>query len=249
MDSFEFKKHLFRIANGLSTSDVKGMKFLLQAGRGYIQRRQAERIKSGFELLCVLAEKNYVAPAETGLLAYLLEDVHKSHLLQPLLAELGAPSRPARTRAPHGVVAEPSYSEGLENHFQALLKNLGERLSEREFRNLALFYADKEFSLEDIEQLRQPSDLFLKLSASHMITITDLQKLLVVFDLIGRADLCKLVNDYIVTTKDYINTNRNPYPQLPPQQQQQQSSRGRGGRGSGVRGGCGTGVRVGVALV
>ena len=213
MDSFEFKQHLFRIANGLSTSDVKGMKFLLQAGRGYIQRRQAERIKSGFELLCVLAEKNYVAPAETGLLAYLLEDAHKSHLLQPLLAELGAPSRPARTRAPPGVVADPSLK--LDWRFKELLKNLGERLSEREFRSLVLFYADENFPLQEMEELKQPIDLFEKLNARQVITVTDLQKLLVVFRLIGREDLCKVVNDYIIATKDYVNT-RNPGPKIPP---------------------------------
>lgn len=207
MESFEFKQHLYRMGKGLSSPDVSSMKFLLP--EEYIPRRQAENIKSAFELFCALADRGLISPTETELLSTLLSDVHKTQLMDPLLSEGGGSPRPTGEHSPPPSTAEthsverdrstPAPCPGL--RFRRLLKNLGERLSEDEIRNLPLFFSGQNLSLQEIEEFNEPCELFQRLRDCGIISPNDLHRLRSVLGVIGRADLCKLIDDYSSVTE------------------------------------------------
>ena len=200
MESLKFKKGLYLIGERLTDDEVTRMKFVCQAEK--IQRRQAEMIKSAFELFCALAEKNHISPENTEFLASLLEGVHKEHLMKELPAE--EHHLPDEPRTP-----TVEYSGAVETRCRRFLDDLGEELPERDFRNLAIFFSGKDISLQEIEAWRQPSELFQRLRDCGIISPLDLQQVRFVLDTIGRADLCERIDGYTRDrTADPAETHR-----------------------------------------
>ena len=118
----------------------------------YIQRRQVEKIKLGFKLFCVLAEKNHISPKDTKLLVLLLKEVDKTHLLEE--ATLAARPQPTHKCTPPSASVE--YSVYLDKRFWSFLKDLAKRLPESDFHNLALHFQTTPFLIGHRE-VKQPT--------------------------------------------------------------------------------------------
>ena len=198
MDLFTFRKHLYWISNQLSSQEVENLKFMCN---DMVPRRQLERLRSGFDLFCVLEGKDLISTTKVDFLKEILEIVGKDHLVKKLenegggrgIAEIGASNMQLSAES------EAQYdAPDLKKAFKALLLKVGDELMERNVRDIAFFFQDPEsLSLQDIEQLRSASRLFQKLQDQGIIGPTKLEKLRATLDVIGRKDVCKIVDDYL----------------------------------------------------
>ena len=195
MDLFTFRKHLYWISNQLSSQEVENLKFMCN---DLVPRRQLERLRSGFDLFCVLEGKDLISTNNVALLEEILETVGKDHLVRKLLngqaiAEVGP------SNVEPSAESEAHYnSTNLKTAFKFMLVKVGDELMEQNVRDIALFFQDpKSLSLQDIEHLRSASRLFQKLEDQGIIGPTKLEKLRATLDVIGRKDVCKIVDDYL----------------------------------------------------
>lgn len=195
MDFFTFRKHLYWISNQLSSQEVENLKFMCN---DMVPRRQLEHLRSGFDLFCVLEGKDLISTNNLDFLKEILETVGKDHLVGKLLngraiAEVG----PSNTEP--SAESEAHYNTtDLKSKFKIMLVKVGDELMERNVRDIAFFFQDPEsLSLQDIEQLRSASRLFQKLQDQGIIGPTKLEKLRATLDVIGRKDVCKIIDDYL----------------------------------------------------
>ena len=201
MDLFTFRKHLYWISNQLSSQEVENLKFMCN---DMVPRRQLERLRSGFDLFCVLEGKDLISTTKVDFLEEILETVGKDHLVKKLenegdgrgIAEVG--HEIGASNMQHSAESEAQHDAPNLKAFKALLLKVGDELMEQNVRDIALFFQDpKSLSLQDIEHLRSASRLFQKLHDQGIIGPTKLEKLRATLDVIGRKDVCKIVDDYL----------------------------------------------------
>ena len=200
MDRFTFRQHLYWISNQLSSQEVENLKFMCN---DVVPRRQLERIRSGFDLFCVLEGKNLIFPTDVEFLKEILETVGKDHLVKKLLNEGGGwgiveVHESSASNMQLSAESEAQYDAlELKKAFKTLLIKVGDELMEQNIRDIAFFFQDpKSLSLQDIEHLRLASKLFQKLQDQGIIGPTKLEKLRATLDVIGRKDVCKIIDDY-----------------------------------------------------
>lgn len=199
MDRFTFRQHLYWISNQLSSQEVENLKFMCN---DVVPRRQLERIRSGFDLFCVLEGKNLIL-TYVEFLKEILETVGKDHLVKKLLNEGGGRGivevdESSASNMQPSAESEAQYdAPKLKKAFKTLLLKVGDELMEQNIRDIAFFFQDPEsLSLQDIEHLRSASKLFQKLQDQGIIGPTKLEKLRATLDVIGRKDVCKIIDDY-----------------------------------------------------
>ena len=199
MDRFTFRQHLYWISNQLSSQEVENLKFMCN---DVVPRRQLERIRSGFDLFCVLEGKNLIL-TYVEFLKEILETVGKDHLVKKLLNEGGGRGivevdESSASNMQPSAESEAQYdAPKLKKAFKTLLLKVGDELMEQNIRDIAFFFQDPEsLSLQDIEHLRSASKLFQKLQDQGIIGPTKLETLRATLDVIGRKDVCKIIDDY-----------------------------------------------------
>ena len=96
----------------------------------------------------------------------------------------------------------------LEERFHVMLIDVADELSDRNIRDIALFFfdPDRNLGLQEVERLRSARDLFEILKDNRVIGFTDLQKLRFVLEVLGRHDACSKIEAYMKQTKDFIKT-------------------------------------------
>lgn len=208
MDVFEFRKQLYLISNHLSSEEVKTLVFVCGS---IIPRRQQEKIRTGFELFCILSEKKKISPRDVQFLTQILDSVEKSYLTQPLLERGGGRGvqEVCEWRTPPVEAQRIEYDTvGLEASFNVMLVDVADELNDRNVRDIALFFfdPDRSFGLQEVERLRSARDLFTILKDSRVISFTDLQKLEFVLEVLGRHDACRKIEAYVKQTKAFIKT-------------------------------------------
>ncbi len=206
MERFQFRRHLYLISNHISSSEVENLKFLVT---DFLPRRKVEKVKTAFELFCLLEGIGNISATETAFLGELLQSLRKKHLIQQL--EQGRGSG-VGARAPH--VATPPEAalmgydvQGLVKKFKELLLEISDNLEEAHVRDVALFFFDPGvpgLTLMDIEEMRSGSTLFQVLRDNRTITPTNLERLQIVLETIGRRDLCSMINDYMTSNNDFV---------------------------------------------
>ena len=203
--AFAFRKHLYWISNQLSSQEVENLKFMCN---DVVPRRQLERLRSGFDLFCVLEGKDFISTTDVEFLKEILETVGKDHLVKKLVNEGGGwgIAEVHETGASNMQLSAESEAQydtpKLEKAFRKLLLKVGDELMEQNIRDIAFFFQDpKSLSLQDIEQLRSASKLFQKLQDQGIISPTKLEKLRATLDVIGRKDVCKIIDDYLKTIR------------------------------------------------
>ena len=208
MDLFTFRKHLYWISNQLSSQEVENLKFMCN---DVVPRRQLERLRSGFDLFCVLEGKNFFSPTNVEFLKEILETVGKDHLVKKLLSEGGGRGVAEMHEIGASTMQLPAEGEvqydtpKLEKAFKRLLLKVGDELMERNVRDIAFFFQDPEsLSLQEIEQLRSASKLFQTLQDQGIIGPTKLEKLRATLDVIGRKDVCKIIDDYQESIPQFV---------------------------------------------
>lgn len=207
MERFQFRRHLFLISNHISSSEVENLRFLCS---DLLPRRKLEKVKTAFELFCLLEDTKDISTTDTAFLEELLQSLRKKHLIQPLL-EQGGGRGLVEARTPH--VATPTEAtleydtRKLLKAFKDVLLAISDDLQESNVRDMALFFFNPNvagLSLDEIEKIRSGNQLFLVLRDNRTITPTDVQRLRTVLETIGRRDLCEKIDDYMTATKDFI---------------------------------------------
>ena len=207
MDLFTFRKHLYWISNQLSSQEVENLKFMCN---DVVPRRQLERLRSGFDLFCVLEGKNFFSPTNIEFLKEILETVGKDHLVKKLLSEGGGRAVAEMHEIGASTMELPGEGDQydpskLKQEFKRLLLKVGDELMERNVRDIAFFFQDPEsLSLQEIEQLRSASKLFQTLQDQGIIGPTKLRKLRATLDVIGRKDVCKIIDDYQESIPQFV---------------------------------------------
>ena len=133
----------------------------------------------------------------------------KSHLTQPLF-EQGGGRGVQEAREWYTPPAEAQHieydNERLESQFTVMLVEVADELSDRNVRDIALFFFNpaRNLGMQEVEHLRSARDLFKILKDNQVIGFTDLQKLRFVLEVIGRYDACRKIDTYMTQTKNFI---------------------------------------------
>lgn len=191
MENFAFKKGLYQISNHLSNSEVVTLKFFLAES---IPRSQLEKARTGFDIFCLMCDKDHLSPNNLSFLEEILECVHKKHFVQKYLGSLGVGS--AQNPPLNIGAGQPFVGEGngrLSGLKVFLSRDIGAELSQENVRDLALFFHGEHISMQVIERMRSAEELFDKLLTSHVLDGSNLQALQNVLDVIGRKDLSNRV--------------------------------------------------------
>lgn len=191
MDTFEFRKHLYRISNHLSTPEVKNLRFFCS---DLIPRRRLERFHTGFDLFCALEDLNYVTPNNSAFLQEILSSVNKGHLVNQLGGRAASETG--------GMCTQLLPGTPLDKTLKRKLIMLGEELSDRNLRDVALFFVSSgthpgSLSVQAMEDIRQASDLFHRLEDSGALTPAALQRFREVLETIGRIDVCQKLDNLL----------------------------------------------------
>ena len=172
-----------------------------------LPRRQLEDAMSGFDIFCLMEEKNFLAPNNLQFLQEVLETVRKSHLVEQYLATKGSTSSSAVIKPIPGV--NPTAAGQGQNPFisshKKLLGDLGGQLSAENVHDMALFFhgGSSSIHVKDLEKLKSAESVFKKLEGSRTIRPGDYTILYNVLDVIGRLDLCELIADHCKSQGTY----------------------------------------------
>lgn len=173
----EFRRQLYKISTRLSTDDVSNIKFYCTDD--YLPRRQLEAVQSGFHLFCQLLDNGTLSKDDPQFLKELLELVRQKPLFQLLCNRpLQEGHEPTLRRQ---LLADPV--------FKPLLKELGDSLLQKQLKDVAYFFSGSALTVQDVEDIKKPEEVFQKLKDSG----THLDTLLMVLEAIGRQDLCDKV--------------------------------------------------------
>lgn len=183
MKLFAFKRALFNISSKLSDSDLGKMKFILA---DFLPRRELEKCRSGFDLLCLMASRSDILSCENySFLEEVLREVGKEDIVRTMV--LASSSSPAFNTSP--VVVPEDKKKLLQ--VKRFLADLADNLTAENVRDMCQFFAGicKSINYLNLHSITSGEQLFSKLLESELIGFGQLQPLQLVLSIIGRLDL------------------------------------------------------------
>lgn len=167
-----------------------------------LPRAQLEAACTGFDLFCLMEEKNFLSLDNLEFMKDVLETVGKDHYIDRYIAG----KRTGETQ----LKMIPGMSSGVVGTFKKLLSRLGDAMSHENVHDLALFIHGPEssISLKEAETVRTAEQVFRKLHDKRAIDEKDLTILYNVLDVIGRQDLCTMIETFYEKKEAVVETDR-----------------------------------------
>ena len=193
-ETFFFRKCLYQISSHLGRYDVDKIKFMVS---DHIPRTLLETARSGFDVFCLMEERNLLTSTELFFLREVLDTVSKSHYIDSYLNARGS-AGVALKQIPGYTAGIPDPTRGpasLTSH-KKLLGRLGDGMTPENVRDMALFFHGNSIHVRDIEELRTAEKIFDKLESGRAIQSGDYTILYNVLDALGRLDLCEMIVEH-----------------------------------------------------
>ena len=198
----DFRRCLNRLSNQFSRQNLDDMKFVC---KDHVPVARMERVRSSLDIFQALEERGKLSMNDTSFLVKVLGSIERTNLVPDLISAGFAPPNALQTnQAPPPV--RPSHAapqvqstnhQSQEFLFNDMLLKIAQNLSARDVESLTFTMCDSILAMS-ADRVSSATQLFQLLQQRQIVTPTNLQVLYNELETIGRGDLCKRINNYLV---------------------------------------------------
>lgn len=193
-----FRRCLNSIANQLSRQNLEDMKFVC---KDHVPVARMERVRSALDIFSALEERGKLSMQDTSFLVKVLVSIERSNLVSDLInAEFATQDALITSRPPlpqYQPFPRHNQQQNREFLFNEMLLKIAQNLSARDVEALTFTWADPLLGMSS-DRISTATQLFQLLQQRQIITQTNLVALYNELETIGRSDLCKRINNYLV---------------------------------------------------
>lgn len=194
---FDYGQFLVTVDNGLDTSDVENLKFLL---RGIVPDSKLQKAQRGLDLFNELQNAGVIDMEEGDLelLEECLYRIHRKDLLKKIARDTIMVEQRLRRLQEEIYRKDVNYMESNKflSPFRVLLFEIGEDIDDEEFGSV-MFALTSLVPKGQLSKMKSIFDLFLFLEKKDEMSHLKVDVLLKVLKVIDRADLIPKVNKYL----------------------------------------------------
>ena len=191
METFEFRKGLYQLATHFSHAEVTKLKFMCDDD---LPRGALERAGTAFDIFILMENKELVGQSDLDYLEEIMETVGKKHLVKKYL--------PLTTGIQVVQGDQPGFSKPTadikeKRKFKVFLSELANNFSKSNIRDVSFFFYHPDvLSFQEAESMSLADTLFSELKTKGVLGVDNLGRLRKVLSVIGRKDLCSMIDDY-----------------------------------------------------
>lgn len=191
----DFRRCLNGLANQLSRQNLEDMKFVC---KDHVPVARMERVRSPLDIFSALEERGKLSMEDTSFLVQVLVSIERSNLVHDLInAKFALPNVLHTNHPPVPAVPRHNLQKNREFLFNEMLLKIAQNLSARDVESLTFTWADSLLGMSS-DRISSATQLFQLLQQRQIVTQTDLQALYNELETIGRSDLGKRINTYLV---------------------------------------------------
>ena len=161
-----------------------------------LPRAQLEAASTGFDLFCLMEEKNFLSLDELEFMRDILQTVGKDHYLDRYISgKVTGETQLKPIPGMNSVVVGPGSEDKT---FRRFLGQLSDAMSYENVHDVALFFHGDRSSIQlrDVEKIRTAEEVFKKLLDKGAIREGELTIVYNVLDVLGRQDMCTMIEKF-----------------------------------------------------
>ena len=196
----DFRRCLNALSNQLSHQNLDDMKFVC---KDHVPVARMERVRNPLDIFQALEERGKLAMNDTSFLVKVLVTIERSNLVSDLvragfadhdaLDKVSAPEQPMQLPTQQ----QPHQQQSREFLFNEMLLKIAQNLSARDVESLTYTWADSILGMNS-DRISSATQLFQLLQQRQIVTQTNLHALYTELETIGRSDLSKRINNYLL---------------------------------------------------
>ena len=195
----DFRRCLNGLANQLSRQNLDDMKFVC---KDHVPVARMERVRNPLDIFQALEERGKLAMQDTSFLVQVLVSIERSNLVSDLINAGFARHDALQTnQAPPIQRVSPGNQQQFQSNreflFNEMLLKIAQNLNVRDVESLTYTWADSLLGMSS-DRISSATQLFQLLQQRQIVTQTNLQALYNELEMIGRSDLSKRINNYLI---------------------------------------------------